>query len=55
MGISIDEVEYKDADKVTPNVLEDVVMQTSSNGEQLADIHVDQPTADGAPEKKAGL
>ena len=49
MGISIDEVEYKDVDEVTPDVLEDVVVQTSSNGEQLANIHVNQPTADGAP------
>ena len=49
MGISIDEVEYKDVDEVTPNVLEDVVVQTSSNGGQLADIHVDPSTADGVP------
>ena len=49
MGISIDEVEYKDADEVTPDVLEDVVVQTSSNRGQLADIHVGQPTSDGVP------
>ena len=40
MGISIDEVEYKDADEVTPDALGDVVVQTSSNRGQLADIHV---------------
>ena len=49
MGISIDEVEYKDADEVTPNVLEDIVVQTSSNGGQVADIHVNRPTADRVP------
>ena len=49
MGISIDEVEYKYADEMTPDVLEDVVVQTSSNRGQLADIHVGQPTADGVP------
>ena len=49
MGISIDEVEYKDGDEVTPDVLEDVVVQTSSNRGQLADIHVDKPTPDGVP------
>ena len=54
MGISIDEVEDKDADEVTPNVLEDIVVQTSSNGGQVADIYVDQPTADGVPQRKAG-
>ena len=49
MGIPIDEAEFEDTDEVTPNVVEDVVVQTNSNGGQLADIHVDQPTADGAP------
>ena len=49
MGIPINEAEFKDTDEVTLHVLEDVVVQTSSNGEQLANIHVDQPTADGAP------
>ena len=50
VDIPIDEVEYnKDADEVTPDVLEDVVVQTSSNRGQLADIHMGQPTADGVP------
>ena len=49
MGIPINEAEFEDTDEVTPDVLEDVVVQTSSNGGQLANIHVDQPTADGAP------
>ena len=49
MGIPINEAEFEDTDEVTLDVLEDVVVQTSSNGEQLANIHVDQPTADGAP------
>ena len=52
MGIPIDETEFEDADEVTPHVLEDVVVQTSSDDVdncQLADIHVDQPTADGVP------
>ena len=55
MGIPIDEAEFEDADEVTPGLLEDVVVQTSSNGWQLADIHVDQPTAHGVPQRKAGL
>ena len=49
MGIPINEAEFEDTDEVTLYVLEDVVVQTSSNGEQLTNIHVDQPTADGAP------
>ena len=49
MGIPINEAEFEDTDEVTPDVLEDVVVQTSSNGGQLANIHVDQPTADGVP------
>ena len=49
MGIPINEAEFEDTDEVTLDVLEDIVVQTSSNGEQLANIHVDQPTADGAP------
>ena len=55
MGIPIDEAEFEDADEVTPDVLEDVVVQTSSNGWQLANIHVDQPTADGVLKRRAGL
>ena len=49
MGIPINEKEFEVTDEVTLHVLEDVVVQTSSNGEPLANIHVDQPTADGAP------
>ena len=49
MGKPIDEAEFEAMDEVTPNVLEELVVQTSSNGGQLADIHVDQPSADGAP------
>ena len=49
MGIPIDKVEYKNADEMTLDVLENVVVQTSSNGWQLADIHMDKPTADGVP------
>ena len=47
MGIPVDEAEFEDTNEVTPNVPEDVVVQTSSYGGQLADIHMDQPTADG--------
>ena len=49
MGIPIDEAEFEDADEVTPDILEHVVVQTSSNVWQLANIHVDQLTADGVP------
>ena len=48
--MQIDEAEFGDADEVTPDLLEDVIVQASSDdvvGWQLADIHVDQPTADG--------
>ena len=47
MGISFAEAELEDADEVTTDILEDVVVPTNSNGWQLPDIHVDQPTADG--------
>ena len=43
MGIPIDEAEFEDVDEMTPDLLEDVVVQTSSNGWQLADIHLDLP------------
>ena len=49
MGIPINEAEFEDTDEVTLDVLEDVIVQTSSNGEQLTNTHVHQPTADGAP------
>ena len=47
MGIPIEEAEFEDVDEMTPKLLEDIVVQTSSNSWQLANIHVDQPTADG--------
>ena len=31
MGIPIDEAEFEDMDEVTPNLLEDIVVQTTSN------------------------
>ena len=49
MGVPIDKAEFEDTGEVTPDVLESIAVQTSSNGGQLANIHVDQPTADGAP------
>ena len=49
MGIPIDEAEFEDADEVTPDILEQVVVQTSTNVWQLANFHVDQLTADGVP------
>ena len=49
MGIPIDEAEFEDADEVTADILEDVIVQTSSNGWQLPDIHMDQPTVDWVP------
>ena len=52
MGIPIDEAEFKDTDEVTPNLLEDVIAQTTSNdvdGWQPKDIHMHQPTADEVP------
>ena len=66
MGIPVDEAEFEDADEVTPDLLEDVVVQATSDdvaqtardaadGWQLTDIHVDQPTADEVQAKKAGL
>ena len=58
MGIPVDEAEFEDADEVTPDLLEDVVVQATSDaadGWQMTDIHVDQPTADEIPTKKAGL
>ena len=47
MGIPFDEAEFEDADEAIADILEDVVVQTNSNGWQLPDIHVDQPAADG--------
>ena len=52
MGIPVDEAEFEDADEVTPDVLEDVVVQATSDdvaqiahdaadGWQLTDSHVD--------------
>ena len=52
MGKRIDEAEFEDTDEVTPDLLEDVDVQTTSNdvdGWPQTDIHVDQPTADGVP------
>ena len=49
MGIPINEAEFEDTDEVTLDVLENAVVQTSSNEEQLTNTHVDQPTADEAP------
>ena len=52
MGIPIDEAEFEDTDEVTPDVLEEVILQATSkdvDGWQPTDIHVDQPTADGVP------
>ena len=52
MGIPIDEAEFEDTDEVTPDLLEDIVVQTTSDdidGWLPTDIHVDQPTADGVP------
>ena len=46
--------EFEDAYEMTPDLLEDAVVQTSNNSWQLADIHVDQPTADGVPQSKQG-
>ena len=57
MGIPIDEAEFEDVDEVTPDLLENVFVQTSSyevDDWQLADIHVDQPTADGVHKEKQG-
>ena len=66
MNIPIDEAGFEDTDEVTPDLLEDVVVQTTSDDVaqtardaadrwQMTDIHVDQPTADGVPTRKAGL
>ena len=61
MGIPIDEAEFEDTDEVTPDLLEDVVVQPTTSGSDdvdgwlPCDIHVDQPTADGVPSRKAGL
>ena len=50
MGIPINEAEFEDMDDVTPDLQEDVVVQTTSDdvdGWQRSDIHVNQPTAHG--------
>ena len=52
MGIPINEAEFEDTDEVTPDLLEDVIVQITSDdvdGWQPTDIRVDQPTAGGAP------
>ena len=49
MSIPVDEAEFENADEVTPDVLKDVVVQTSSNSWQPPDIHVGQPTTDRVP------
>ena len=52
MSIPINEAEFEDTDEVTPDLLEDIVVQTTSDdidGWLPTDIHLDQPTANGVP------
>ena len=52
MGRIVDEAEFEDTDEVTPDLLEDIAVQTNSDDVyswQPIDIHVNQPTADEVP------